>query len=92
MSKTYTARPVEVEAEQFVVYVQNGIPDFETIHGIMFPVYKNERKQPYILIPINGQEYPFKVNNLDWIIKDDRGVFSVKTDDQFQREYQKGSK
>jgi len=93
-SNKYIPRPIEVEAEQLVVYTQKEVPDFIQIHGITFPVYtdlliNNKNSRPYILIPTGDLLRPMQANNMDWIIKDSQGKFWVKTDSQFEREYQK---
>jgi len=62
----YRKKPVVIEAEQFVVFIQSEKPVTKTVNNITFPVYKDD-KGYYILIPT--LEGTMRADNLDWIIR-----------------------
>ena len=61
--KKFRKKPVIIEAEQFVIWNDEKVPLFITIHGVTFPITKEKT----IVIPtLEGQHI---ASNLDWIIK-----------------------
>ena len=63
----FRKKPVEIEAEQFVVWNNKEVPAFIKLHDVTFPVYKNVNGESYVIIPtLEGQHI---ASNLDWIIK-----------------------
>ena len=71
----YRKKPVEIDAEQFVVWDMKKIPPFVTIQGVTFPV----TKEATIIVPtLEGQHI---ASNLDWIIKGVKGeLYPCKPD------------
>lgn len=87
MKQKFRKKPVEIEAEQFVVYKPNECPTFVEVMGITFPVYKNDKQQPYLIIPtLEGQHI---ASNLDWIIKGVNGEIYPCKPDIFEKTYDK---
>lgn len=85
MSK-FRKKPVEIEAEQFIVWKQNDCPAFIEIHNVTFPVYKKENGEPYIVIPtLEGKHI---ASNLDWVIKGIKGELYPCKPDIFERTYE----
>lgn len=82
----FRKKPVEIEAEQFVVWNNQDIPEFVKLHEINFPVYKNHKGKIYIIIPtLEGQHI---ASNLDWIIKGISGEFYPCKPDIFEKTYE----
>ena len=80
--KKFRKRPVIIEAEQFVIWNDDKIPLFITIHGITFPVTKEKT----IIIPtLEGQHI---ASNLDWIIKGIQGELYPCKPEIFERTYE----
>lgn len=82
----FRKKPVVIEAEQFVVWDTNKIPVYILIHGVTFPIYKNDKGHPYIVIPtLEGQHI---ATNLDWIIKGINGELYPCKPDIFEKTYE----
>lgn len=80
--KKFRKKPVIIEAEQFVIWNDDKIPLFITIHGITFPVTKEKT----IIIPtLEGQHI---ASNLDWIIKGIQGELYPCKPEIFERTYE----
>ena len=61
----FRKKPVEIEAEQFVVWNNKEVPAFIKLHDVTFPVYKNVNGESYVIIPtLEGQHI---ASNLDWV-------------------------
>ena len=83
----FRKKPVEIEAEQFVVWNNKEIPAFIKLHDVTFPVYKNDKGEPYVIIPtLEGQHI---ASNLDWIIKGVTGELYPCKPDIFEMTYEK---
>jgi len=79
----YRKKPVEIEAEQFVVWDMKKIPPFVTIQGVTFPV----TKEATIMVPtLEGQHI---ASNLDWIIRGVKGELYPCKPDIFELTYDK---
>ena len=79
----YRKKPVEIEAEQFVIWDMKKIPPFVTIQGVTFPV----TKEATIIVPtLEGQ---YIASNLDWIIKGVKGELYPCKPDIFELTYVK---
>lgn len=86
MIQKFRKKPVVIEAEQFVVYKPTECPTFIDIQGVKFPVYKNDRNEPYIIVPtLEGQHI---ASNLDWIIKGVNGELYPCKPDIFEKTYE----
>ncbi len=82
MAQQYRKKPVVIEAEQFVIWDENKIPPFITIHGVTFPV----NKDCTIIVPtLEGQHI---ASNLDWIIKGIKGELYPCKPDIFEATYE----
>ena len=87
MIQKFRKKPVEIKAEQFVVWNNKEIPAFIKLHDVTFPVYKNDKGEPYVIIPtLEGQHI---ASNLDWIIKGVKGELYPCKPDIFERTYDK---
>lgn len=87
MTQKYRKKPVVIEAEQFIIWNKNEIPPFIKLHDVTFPVYKNEKGNPYIIVPtLEGQHI---ASDLDWIIKGVAGELYPCKPDIFERTYEK---
>ena len=82
----FRKRPVIIDAEQFTVWDLKKIPPFVEFHGIKFPVYKDDNKQPYVIIPtLEGQHI---ASNLDYIIKGIEGELYPCKQEIFLKTYE----
>ena len=80
--KKFRKRPIIIEAEQFVIWNNEKIPLFITIHGVTFPVTKEKT----IVVPtLEGQHI---ASNLDWIIKGIQGELYPCKPDIFEKTYE----
>ena len=87
--KKFRKKPVIIEAEQFVIYNNKEIPTFIKLLNVTFPVYKNEKGEPYIIVPtLEGQHI---ASNLDWIIKGIKGEIYPCKPDIFEATYEEVS-
>lgn len=87
MKEKYRKRPVIIEAEQFVVWDLNKIPAFIELHGVLFPVYVNNNREPHIVIPtLEGQHI---ASHLDFVIKGIQGELYPCKPDIFEKTYEK---
>jgi hypothetical protein len=87
MKEKYRKRPVIIEAEQFVVWDLKKTPTFVDLHGATFPIYKNDRQEPYVVIPtLEGQHI---ASHLDFIIKGIQGELYPCKPDIFEKTYEK---
>jgi len=87
MTQKFRKRPVIIEAEQFVVWDLKKVPPFIELHGVTFPIYKNDNKEPYLVIPtLEGQHI---ASNLDYIIKGIEGELYPCKPNIFENTYEK---
>lgn len=87
MIELYRKKPVEVPAEQFVVWDFTKTPAFIEIQGVTFPVYKTDLGAPYLIIPtLEGRHI---ASHLDWIIKGVAGELYPCKPDIFALTYEK---
>jgi len=85
MKQQYRKKPVVIEAEQFVIYKPEECPPFVNVMDITFPVYKNDKNEPYIIVPtLEGQHI---ASNLDYIIKGIQGELYPCKPDIFEKTY-----
>lgn len=85
----YVTRELEVDAEQFCIFTQNGKQAFIDIFNIKFPVYY-ENEKPYVLVPnIFGSKIEqLRANNLDYILCwNGRCEFEVLSPNEFDKRY-----
>lgn len=79
MVQKFRKKPVEIEAEQFVIWDLKNAPSFVELHGVRFPVWEDYNQVHYIIIPT--KEGNMKASNLDWIIKGVQGeIYPCKPD------------
>ncbi len=82
----YKKKPIIIEAEQFVVWDLKKIPPFVDLHGVKFPIYKDDNNQPYVIIPtLEGQHI---ASHLDFIIKGIQGELYPCKPDIFEKTYE----
>jgi hypothetical protein len=87
MTQQFRKKPVVIEAEQFVIWSDDKIPNFITLCGATFPVNKENKSKPFIVIPtLEGQHI---ASNLDWIIKGINGELYPCKPDIFEKTYEK---
>ena len=67
MIRKFKKKPVEIEAEQFVIWHLDDIPQSIMVMNVTYPIYK-DKKGPYIIIPTS--EGNMRCSDLDWIIKE----------------------
>jgi len=80
--KKFRKKPVIIEAEQFVIWNDEKVLLFITIHGVTFPITKEKT----IVIPtLEGQHI---ASNLDWIIKGIQGELYPCKPDIFEKTYE----
>ena len=82
----YRKKPVEIEAEQFVILDFNNVPKVMNIMGINYEV-KGELFNRYIEIPT--LEGIMRANHLDFIIKGVSGEYYPCKPDIFKKTYEK---
>ena len=83
----FRKRPVVIEAEQFVIWDINHVPNMVTLHGINYSVVKSDRGyEPFIRIPTLEGEVIAK--NRDWVIKGVQGEFYPCKPDIFEETYE----
>lgn len=86
MKQQYRKKPVVIEAEQFVIYKPKECPPFVNVMDVTFPVYKNDKNEPYIIVPtLEGQHI---ASNLDYIIKGIQGELYPCKPDIFEKTYE----
>jgi hypothetical protein len=86
MIEKYRKKPIEIEAEQFVVWDLKNPPNYVDIHGVRFPVIQI----PYdVHIMIPTLEGNMKAKNLDYIIKGIKGELYPCDQDIFLKSYDK---
>lgn len=82
----FRKRPVIIDAEQFTVWDLKKIPPFVDLHGVTFPIYKDDNNQPYVIIPtLEGQHI---ASHLDFIIKGIQGELYPCKPDIFEKTYE----
>lgn len=84
----YRKKPVEIEAEQFVIRNFNHVPLAVVIMGVSYPI-KGELFNRYIEIPT--LEGIMRANHLDYIIKGINGEYYPCKPDIFHKTYEKVS-
>lgn len=84
----YRKKPVEIEAEQFVIRNFNCVPLAVVIMGVSYPI-KGELFNRYIEIPT--LEGIMRANHLDYIIKGINGEYYPCKPDIFHKTYEKVS-
>jgi hypothetical protein len=83
----YRKKPVVIEAEQFVIWDLNNIPDNVTILGNKYCVFNSNTPHPYIYIPALGGNV--KCYNLDWVCKGVEGELYPCKESIFLKTYEK---
>ena len=81
----YRKKPVEVEAEQFIIWDYNKVPDFVEIFGQKF-IIKGVNFKRYIVIPT--LEGIMKANVGDYVIKGIKGELYSCREDIFKMTYE----
>jgi len=86
MVKQFRKRPVIIEAEQFIVWLQdNPKPTSIKVNGVTYPVYKDEKGYHLFIPTLEGN---MRADNLDWIIKGVNGEFYPCKPDIFEKTYE----
>lgn len=86
MTQKFRKKPVIIEAEQFVIYHQEGTVMNKIVNEVNYPVYRDE-KGAHIFIPT--LEGNMRANHLDWIIKGINSEFYPCKPDIFEKTYEK---
>ncbi len=83
----YRKKPVVIEAEQFIVWDFNSIPDNVTILGNRYAIFNSTTPHPYIVIPALGGNV--KCYHLDWVCKGIKDELYPCKPDIFELTYEK---
>jgi hypothetical protein len=86
MIQKFRKKPVVIKAEQFVVWDKTHMPPLVKVHDVTFPIYRNDKGEPYIVIPtLEGQHI---ASNLDWVIKGVNGELYPCKPNIFEKTYE----
>ena len=87
MAQKFRKKPIEIEAEQFVIWDFKNMPDNVTILGNIYAVFNTNTPHPYIVIPALGGNV--KCYHLDWVCKGIKDELYPCKSDIFDKTYEK---
>jgi hypothetical protein len=83
----FVKKPVEIEAEQFIIWDLKNIPDNITILDNRYAIFNSTTPNPYIVIPAIGGNV--KCYHTDWVCKGIQNELYPCIDSIFQKTYKK---